>query len=116
MKHRRGQKLITEIQKEWLIEDEPHPKDYKLYHKRIQDRLNKGFEMLLWLAKNRPDILLNQVQGTTRLDEPRHKRLQQLLLIIKILKPELDITLETAREYKKVLEGMEVVEDLELQK
>lgn len=88
-------KLITHIMKKWLIEEEPNnPKTFKLYHDRIQKQINKNIEMALWLAKNRPDVFLNAVAGTMRMDEPRHKRFQDLLLIIQILKPELEIYAE----------------------
>jgi len=85
--------------KKWLIEDEPnHPPEWKLYHKRIQDMVNKKLEMALWLAKNRPDVFLNAVVGTIRMDEPRHKRFQDLLLILQILKPEYEIIVELTNE------------------
>ena len=81
------------------MEEEPNnPKTYKLYHSRIQKQINKNIEMALWLAKNRPDVFLNAVVGTMRMDEPRHKRFQDLLLLIQILKPEYEIAVELANE------------------
>jgi len=90
--------VITAKMMEWLETATPETKYYNLYHDRIQQMIDKNMEMALWLAKNHPDILLNEYKYVNR-----HKRLQNLLLIIKILKPHLDVYLEIAKEVKKIL-------------
>jgi len=97
--------LITDIMKKWLTEKEPKkPKEFKLYHDRIQKQINKNIEMALWLAKTRPDVFLNAVIGTMRMDEPHHKRFQDLLLIVQILKPELNIYAELKQRADEIVE------------
>lgn len=73
-------------------------KKYNVYMPRIQQTINKNFRNALKLAKKYPELLLNET-GTTN----KHKRLQNLLLLIKILKPELDVYIEIAKEVKKIL-------------
>jgi len=93
--------MITAKQKEWLLSLPEDPKDYppefKLYHRRIQNQINKNIEMALWLAKNKPDVLLNEVVGIVKMDEPRHKRFQDLILLVQILKPQYYIYAELSK-------------------
>lgn len=56
--------MITEIQKKWLqkelegkIKKKDDPRKYSAYRRRIRGRIIEMRENLLWLAKNRPDIL-----------------------------------------------------------
>jgi len=98
--------LITNKQREWIISlpdnPEDYPKEYKLYMERIQKQINKNVEMALWLAKNRPDILLNQVVGMVRMDQPQHQRFQQLLILVQILKPNLKVYVELAKQIEQM--------------
>jgi len=103
----RGRKeIITNKQKEWLLSlpDNPadYPKEYKLYMERIQKQINKNIELSLWLAKNRPDVFLNQVVGMVRMDQPQHQRFQQLLMLVQILKPNLKVYVELAKQIKQM--------------
>ena len=80
-------------------------KRYTLYHARIQKQITKNMAGLLWLAKNRPDVFLDQVVGTIRKqDQPRHKRIQNLLLTIKILKPQFDVYMEVSKDIEEMIE------------
>lgn len=98
--------MITNKQLDFLKHPDKYPKKYhKLYYQRIQDTITKNFDNGLWLAKHRPDVLLNHVAGMIRMDEPRHKRIQQLLLLVKILRPECDVYLEFAKEIKDLEDG-----------
>lgn len=98
--------MITAKQREWLenLPDNPkdYPREYKLYMNRIQKQISKNIEMALWLAKNRPDILLNEVVGMMRMDEPRHKRFQDLILLIQILKPQYIVYVEMAKQLEQI--------------
>jgi len=94
-KRRRAREpMITRLMKKWLEElpdnldnmTEEQKSVYTLYMNRIQKRLDIQLELTLWLAKNRPDILLGHPPRIIpRQDKPYHKRIQQLLLIIEIL-------------------------------
>jgi len=90
--------MITEKMMKWLETATLETKYYNLYHNRIQDQIDKNIEMAIQLAKKHPDILLNENRYIHK-----HKRLQDLLLIIKILKPHLDVYLEIAKEVKRIL-------------
>jgi len=90
---------------EWieaLPDKPPYPKEYKLYMDRIQKYLDKSLERALRLAKKRPDIMLNQVVGMVRMDQPQHQRFQQLLILVQILKPNLKVYVELAKQIEQM--------------
>jgi len=93
--------MITDKMIEWLLSATPEIKYYKLYHQRIQRQIDKNIENTLWLAKNHPEILLDE---TGFGDKPRHKRLQNLLLIIQILKPQYEVYIELGKQAKELLD------------
>ena len=97
--------MITEKQKKWLIRNSETPDEtkehYSLYMQRIQKQITKNLDHALWLAKKYPEILLDE-EGFG--DKKRHDRLQKLLLLIKILKPQYDVYLAFAKEIKETLE------------
>lgn len=99
----RGIIIITDKQREWLqkiVAGEPKPKYYGLYMNRVQKQIDKNINNVLWLAKHRPDILLDEGGFG---DKPRHQRLQALMLIIKILKPHYNVILEMAKDIEDVI-------------
>lgn len=56
--------MITDKQREWLqaeidgkVRKKQAPRKYSAYRRRIRDRIIHMRKNLLWLAKNRPDIL-----------------------------------------------------------
>jgi len=103
--------MLTNKMIEWLREhgnDQTHPY-YSLYHQRIQRYLNQQFTKLLTLAKHHPDILLGEVAGIIQpQDSPRHKRIQDLLLVVEILvRPERKVWVEYERELAKVKQTIE---------
>ena len=99
--------MITDIQIEFIKKYYGKPltdltpkerKAYGIYMKRIQKQIDKNERNVLWLAKNHPELYLNNPEATNK-----HKRLQNLLLLIKILKPKLDVYLEIAKKVKEIL-------------
>ena len=98
-------KVITNKQKKFLKELRESPDIFDkgkitLYLNRIQTQIDHNIENALWLAKYDPDLLLNN-KGLN--NNSKHKRLQDLLLLIKILKPECDVYLEIARNIREIL-------------
>jgi len=97
--------MITELQKQFLLKHYGKPmtkkerKKYNVYMDRIQKQIDKKMDVTIWLAKFAPEILLNEYNNMNK-----HKRLQNLLLIIKILKPQLDVYLEIAKDAKIILD------------
>lgn len=88
--------IITNKQREWLQKTQD-AKYVPMYNWRIQSQIDKNLNNALWLAKNYPEILLNEKAKI------RHERLQKLLLLIKILKPEFDVYLEVAKQQEESL-------------
>ena len=88
--------------------DQNH-KYYKLYHQRIQNYLDHQFPKLLLLAKQYPNILLGEVSGVIHPQgSPRHKRIQDLLLVVEILiRPEKKVWVEYERELTKIKQAVE---------
>ena len=87
--------MITNKQREWLSKPEKERQREWEHMTAIQKQIDKSMENALWLAKNHPEILLNERINI------RHKRIQQLLLLIQILKPEMNIYLEVAEDIEK---------------
>lgn len=56
--------MITDIEKKWLqdelagkVKKKDNPRKHSAYLRRINVRIDRMVENLLWLAENRPDIL-----------------------------------------------------------
>jgi len=72
-----------------------------VYMKRIQNRIDRELNMLLWLAVNKPEILddnptpiLNEYGHNIRRNKfKKNERLRKLLLTVKALNPRCDIEL-----------------------
>jgi len=72
-------------------EDKSHIETMKrlVYVNRINKRIDRELDNLLWLCRNHPDIFLNAKE-----DSPNsHMRLKKLLLCIKALNPKCEIEL-----------------------
>lgn len=68
--------------------DDPHK--YSVYMTRIRKRLNHQFENLRWLAENMPELLRDEEFEIQEFGVIKHRRLKDLMLIIKILYPKHD--------------------------
>lgn len=92
--------------RKWL--EEKYPKLLKrryrsvklcVYLSRIQKRIEREMDMLLWLALNRPDILLNkrvtlnQYGHVHHFKDQSHERLKTLLLAVKALSKNAEVEL-----------------------
>jgi len=96
--------MITDIQLEWLkgivegkITKRDNPHKWSVYMKRIRDRIDHGFENLQWVAENAPDILSDAEYEIQEFGVIKHRRLKRLMVIIKILYPEVDVELVKMR-------------------
>lgn len=74
---------------------------YLIYKHRIQRRINRELDNLLWLAVNFPEILLYEDSKNeyghirkpyTKHDSPK-QRLRKLLMVVKALNPKCDVEL-----------------------
>lgn len=75
-----------------------------VYLDRIQRRIERELKMLLWLAINRPDILLSRIEwidkyGHTRIasEDKSHERLKMLMLAIKALMEKENLNVELTK-------------------
>ena len=93
--------VVTSKMKEYL---ESLPKDHReiqrsvkhcVYVNRMQKRIEREFKMLLWLAINFPEILLDREReyddDTGKIMS--HRRLKTLLLTVKALNPKTEVEL-----------------------
>lgn len=89
--------MITDIMKKWLEnhkdpeEESNHYKRQELkvhdyvYYARIQKRIDKEMDMLLWLAVHYPTVLTK--------NDLNHQRLKKLLLTLKAVNPRMEVEL-----------------------
>ena len=82
---------ITESQKEFLEKifkqrRRKLPKD-SVTLSRIQRRISRELDCLLWLCIHRPELFLDKAHGN------EHERLKKLLLAVKALNPNCDVQL-----------------------
>lgn len=93
--------MITSTMKEYL---ESLPKNHKeikrtvkhcVYINRMEKRIEREMKMLLWLAINFPEILLDREREFS--DDTgkimSHRRLKTLLLVVKALNPKIEVEL-----------------------
>lgn len=89
--------MITDIQKKWLNrlvngeltkQDDPHK--HSVYMNRIRERVDHGFDNLRWMAENTPDLLRDEEHEIQKFGVINHRRLKDLMLVIKILYPRHD--------------------------
>ena len=95
--------MITKKQFEFLkwYKTACNPSPSKMrFMARIQKRIDQSLDTELELAKNYPEILLGE---TCKSAEKTHERLQKLLLVIKLLKPTMDVYLEHAKSIEEVM-------------
>jgi hypothetical protein len=92
--------MITPTMKKFLNKAESDPQikksiKYCVYVNRIQKRIEKEMDSLLWLAVNHPDILLDEEKEYK--DETGkiicHRRLKKLLLTVKAVNPKMEVEL-----------------------
>lgn len=92
--------MITSSMKKWLEMVEQNPQmqksvKYCVYMNRIQKRIDKEMNALLWLAIHNPKILLDE-EKEYRDSSGKivcHRRLKKLLLSIKALNPKIEVEL-----------------------
>lgn len=97
--------MITKKMKKWLVktfaEGKPIKKDVKycVYMNRIQKRIERELEMLLWLAKNHPDIFLDEereyVDASGKIIS--HRRLKKIITVLLNLNPKMEVELVLKR-------------------
>jgi len=97
--------MITKTMKKFLEEEYPDLIKKKgsiklaVYLGRIQKRIEKQMEMMLWLAVNKPDIFLdkqitfNEYGNIHRSRDHGHERLKMLMLAIKALRKNVEVEL-----------------------
>jgi hypothetical protein len=92
--------MITSKMKKWLEVTAQNPQmeksiKYCVYMNRIQKRIEKELDALLWLAIHYPKILLDEEREYR--DEGGkivcHRRLKKLLLSVKALNPKMEVEL-----------------------
>lgn len=84
--------------KKWLETQPEKPKKtikYCVYMNRIQKRIERELDMLLWLAINHPEIVVDEEREWKNESGKivSHRRLKKLLLIVKALNPKMEIEL-----------------------
>jgi hypothetical protein len=90
--------MITEKMKEWLntLPEIPN-KDVKycVYNNRIQKRIEKELDQLLWLCIKHPEIFLDEDSEINDMTGKivSHRRLKKLILCLKNLNPTMDVEL-----------------------
>jgi hypothetical protein len=86
--------------KRWLEQVAQNPQmkssiKYCVYMNRIQKRIDKELNAMLWLAINHPNILLDEEKEYR--DESGkiicHRRLKKMLLSIKVVNPKMEVEL-----------------------
>lgn len=89
--------MPTEIQLNWLddlvqghITKRSDPHKYSVYVKRIRERIDAEMESWLWIAENCPEFLKDEEWEITELGQIKHRRLKNLLMIIKKINPDVD--------------------------
>ena len=88
--------MITNKQLEWIKAG--NRKNSSTYMLNIQKHISKMLDNGIWLAKNHPEILLNEYGN------PQHQRYQQFLQLLLLLKPKYLVYLEVADNAKKLFE------------
>lgn len=90
--------MITKKMREYLNSMGSKPEKtvkHCVYMNRIQKRIARELDMLLWLAINHPDIFLNEtrewLEDSGKIQS--HRRLKKLLLTIKALNPDIAVEL-----------------------
>jgi hypothetical protein len=92
--------MITGSMKKYLelVEQDPQKQKsikYCVYMNRIQKRIDKELDALLWLAIHNPKILLDEEKeyhdSTGKV--VCHRRLKKLLLTVKALNPKMEVEL-----------------------
>lgn len=87
--------MITKRMQKWLEKKRGSQSMRYVYVWRIQDRIERELDMLLWLAVNRPDIFLMDDKESAKSNE----RLKKLLLVVKVLNSNCEVELtKTERE------------------
>jgi hypothetical protein len=90
--------MITKKMQEYLMKVNPEDKKsikHCVYMNRIQKRINRELDMMLWLAIHHPKLFLDEEKewkshaGKVQ----SHRRLKRLLLTIKALNPKMDVEL-----------------------
>ena len=78
--------MITDIQKKFLrqelegkVKKKKIPRKYSAYKIRIRERIDHMLKNLLWLAKNRPDLLQDVDYELADEEIPRYRRARALL-------------------------------------
>ncbi len=98
--------MITSKMRKWLeqLKTAEKPKNryelllrrtiYSTYMRRIQKRIEKELDMLLWLAVHKPEVLKGKDQKV------ENERLKKLLLTLKAVNPkcEAELVLEILKE------------------
>ena len=90
--------MITSRMKKWLENLPEKPQKtikYCVYVNRLQKRIDRELDMLLWLSIHHPDIFLDEenewIEDTGKIKS--HRRLKKLLLSLKALNPKIDVEL-----------------------
>ena len=92
--------MITSSMKKWLEQVAQNPQmkssiKYCVYMNRIQKRIDKELNAMLWLAINHPNILLDEEKEYR--DESGkiicHRRLKKMLLTVKAVNPKMEVEL-----------------------
>ena len=74
---------------ESLPENPEHTIKHCVYMRRIQQRISRELDMLLWLAINHPQVFLDREHDKNI----PNRRLKKLLLALKALNPRCDVEL-----------------------
>lgn len=93
--------MITDTMKEWLKNLPRKPEKtvkFCVYMNRIQKRISRELDNLLWLCIHHPEVFLDE--GREHRDDTgkimSHRRLKRLLLCVKAVNPECDVQLVLA--------------------
>lgn len=90
--------MITDKMRKWLEGQPPEPEKevkYCVYLNRIQKRIDKELDNLLWLCVNHPEIFIDE---ETEINDNTgkivsHRRLRKLMLCVNNLNPNMDVAL-----------------------
>lgn len=87
--------MITDImlqflkdEKEGKIKKKDDPRKHSAYMRRIHERIDHMKENLLWLAKNRPDILSDLAHELADEDLPMKRRAKALIKAVTLFENE----------------------------
>lgn len=87
---------------EGLPKDQAKDVKYCVYRNRIQKRIDKELENLLWLCEHHPEIFLDEEMEINDLSGKivSHRRLKKLIICLKKLNPNsnVQLVLETIEE------------------